>query len=144
MGHDLRTAVLAAAAEAGAKASASTGWLLIVTTLAGLIGGLGGVVTLINLPKMRKKQDADTAQVLSNTAVTLVEPLTKQMVELRGRVQHLETYGVLHRQVLGEHAAWDHLAIRRLQQAGVHIDPPPPLFPADPPPTPDTPPASEA
>jgi len=53
-----------------------------VTAVIGAVGGLGGIAALIGAVFQRKRIRAETADVLTDTALTLVEPLQKRVREL--------------------------------------------------------------
>lgn len=59
-----------------------TGWVQILLSVLGLLGGAGGVVAATTVLLQRRKFKADAAHVITNTALTLVEPLTKRVKEL--------------------------------------------------------------
>lgn len=103
-------------------------WLSLAAAVLLAVGGIGGIVTLLNLPKMRHKIDADTTQVLTSAAVSLVEPLREQVEQLSNRVALLEGDKVRHRELLTAHAEWDALALAVAREAARELPAPPPLF----------------
>lgn len=63
--------------------SAGASWVQTLITVVGLLGGAGGIAALATTLLQRRKIRADAADVITDTALTLVEPL-------RGRVNELE------------------------------------------------------
>jgi hypothetical protein len=68
-----------------------------------------------------------------------VDPLSRELDSLRlahsttqARVGQLESDARTQHMLLFEHSVWDHLALARLRDADVHMDPIPPLFPPTP------------
>lgn len=121
-----------AAADA---AVAGPPWISLAIAVLLAVGGIGGVVTLLNLPKMRKKIDAETTQVLTGAAVALVEPLREQVEQLTNRVAllerdklRMETEKAQHASLLAEHAEWDSLARAMATELGRDLPATPPLF----------------
>lgn len=53
-----------------------------VTTAIGAIGGLGGIAAGLTVLLQRKKFKAEAADVLTDTALTLVEPLQRRVKEV--------------------------------------------------------------
>lgn len=110
-----------------------------IAAAVGAVGGIGGVVALINSRSSRRKTyaeadstEADAASKLTETALTLVQPLQAQVSELRGRVGQLESDQRTQHMLLVEHSVWDHLALARMNESGVALPPIPPLFPPKP------------
>ncbi len=60
------------------------------TTIVGLLGTLSGIAALVGVLVNRKKLRADAADVITDTALTLVEPLQKRVRQLEDRVEELE------------------------------------------------------
>lgn len=60
-----------------------------VTTIIGAIGGLGGLGALVASLLGRRKLRAEAADVITDTALTLVEPLQRRVRELDGEVTEL-------------------------------------------------------
>ncbi|MEV4624723.1 hypothetical protein AB0J90_00330 [Micromonospora sp. NPDC049523] len=58
-------------------------WIQILLSVIGLLGGIGGVVAVATVTMRRRRFRADTAALLTDTALTIVRPL-------RGRVTELE------------------------------------------------------
>ncbi len=84
----------------------------------------------------RRRNRADTAAVLNETALELVVPLKEEIKELRGEVKvYRQQVGVLERrnrevmQQLGTHGAWDVLAQSLIVAHHLDIAPMPPLYP---------------
>ncbi len=118
--------MLVAAAEA---ASAGPHWLTVLTAVFIAAGGVGGFITLLNLPKLRKKMDVDAAEVLTGAAMAIVKPLKDEIDALNARVQRLESERAQHREILNAHAVWDELVAAIVQSAGLNVPPAPPLYP---------------
>jgi len=116
----------------------------------GTLGGLGGVVALINSRSARTKvyaeaeqiraaaesSEADAAGKITDAALKLMEPLQTEVSrqsrltgELHTRVGQLESDARTQHMLLVEHSVWDHLALARIKDAGVDLPPIPPLFP---------------
>ncbi|MGI5144781.1 hypothetical protein ACQEVC_45440 [Plantactinospora sp. CA-294935] len=62
--------------------AASPAWLQILLSALGMLGGTGGVVAAAMVLVQRRKLKADTADVLTDTALTLVKPLRERVAEL--------------------------------------------------------------
>ncbi len=62
----------------------------LATTVVGVLGTLSGVGALVGVLINRRKLRADAADVLTDTALTLVEPLQKRVRQLEDRVEELE------------------------------------------------------
>ena len=131
-------------------------WLAITGAVAaalGTIGGLAGVTSLLKARAEKRKLaaetektaaeadkvDADAAAQLTDVALRLVQPLSTELDTLRqshastqARVAQLESDQHTQRMLLVEHSVWDHLALARMQDAGVDLPPIPPLFPPRP------------
>ena len=60
-----------------------------VTTVIGAVGGLGGLGALVASFLTRKKVRAEAADVITDTALTLVEPLQRRVRELDVEVTEL-------------------------------------------------------
>jgi hypothetical protein len=60
-----------------------------LTTIIGAVGGLGGLGALVASFLQRKKVRAEAADVITDTALTLVEPLQRRVRELDGEVTEL-------------------------------------------------------
>lgn len=95
----------------------------------GAIGGITGLVALLNSRSLRRKADGDAANAISQAAATLVTPLHDEVTRLSGRLILLERYIERQREILTIHATWDAEAMIRLRDAGIEIGPPPSLFP---------------
>ncbi len=54
----------------------------IVTAIIGVIGGVGGIGAFLTSIFQRKKIRAEAADVLTDTAITLVEPLQRRVKEV--------------------------------------------------------------
>lgn len=54
----------------------------VATTVIGVLGGIGGSAALVGQIFQRRKIRAETADVLTDTALTLVEPLQKRVQEV--------------------------------------------------------------
>jgi hypothetical protein len=59
-----------------------------VTTIVALVGGLAGLGTLIALPAQRRKVRADTAAVIVDSAMDLLEPLQRRAEDLKRELDH--------------------------------------------------------
>lgn len=62
--------------------AAGPGWLQILLSAIGLLGGTGGVVAAAAVLVQRRKLKADAADVISDAAVGLVAPLKARIAEL--------------------------------------------------------------
>lgn len=62
-------------------------WASILVTVVGVVGGGGGLAALIGLLLQRRKFKADAADVLTDTALTLLEPLKVRVRELEAEVR---------------------------------------------------------
>ncbi|MEO3930926.1 hypothetical protein ABGB07_44855 [Micromonosporaceae bacterium B7E4] len=66
--------------------AASPAWLQILLSVIGLLGGTGGVVAAGAVLSQRRKLKAEAADVISDAAISLVEPLHKRVAELETEV----------------------------------------------------------
>lgn len=72
---------------AGDAPPASGGsWVQTLITIVGLLGGAGGIAALAATLLQRRKIRADAADVITDTALTLVEPLRGRVNELQSEV----------------------------------------------------------
>lgn len=120
-------------------------WPIIggIAAAVGSVGGLAGVVAVVNAKSIRSKtyaeadqikaaaesSEADAATKITDAALKLLQPVQTEVSELRGRVNTLETAARTQHMLLVEHSVWDHLALARMRDAGVELPPIPPLFP---------------
>jgi len=107
-----------------------------------LVQLLGSVVlaavlgAIINGFLNRRKLGAEATEIITKAASGVVERLEAELLRvtndntrLRERVNTLEIKEEADRAVLQLHAAWDHLAVERLTEAGIDMPMPPPLSP---------------
>lgn len=66
---------------------AGPGWVQILLSVLGALGGVAGVGTIATVLVQRRKLRADTADVLTDTALALVEPLRERIGELETEVR---------------------------------------------------------
>lgn len=62
--------------------TASPGWLQVLLSVLGVLGGTGGVVAAGTVLVQRRKLKADAADVISDAALSLVAPLKSRIAEL--------------------------------------------------------------
>lgn len=62
-------------------------WVQTLLAVLAVVGGGGGVAALATVLLQRKKFAADAADVLTDTALTLLEPLKLRVRELEGEVK---------------------------------------------------------
>ncbi|MEV4628839.1 hypothetical protein AB0J90_21480 [Micromonospora sp. NPDC049523] len=67
--------------------SAGPPWIQILLSVVGLLGGTGGVTAIATVALQRRKFRADAAEVLTDTALTLVDPLKTRVGELEAEIQ---------------------------------------------------------
>lgn len=67
---------------ADAPPAAGGSWVQTLITVVGLLGGAGGIAALAATLLQRRKIRADAADVITDTALTLVEPLRTRVAEL--------------------------------------------------------------
>ena len=72
-------------ASALAAAADPPQWLGILLSILPFLGGFGGVAAIATVLVQRSKFKADTAGVLTGTALTLVQPLQNRVKELEDR-----------------------------------------------------------
>ncbi len=108
----------------------------IITLLVAVISS-GVLTTAFTQFWARKRNKADTAAVLNETALDLVVPLREQIKEMRGeqefsrqRIASLERREREILEALSSHAAWDMIARATMQAAQVEIPEMPPLYPS--------------
>ncbi|WP_174526336.1 hypothetical protein [Micromonospora maritima] len=93
-------------------------WTSILVTVVGVLGGGGGLAALIGLLLQRRKFRADAADVLTDTALTLLEPLKLRVRELETEVRTTkDNLGELSDSVAGLTAT-----LRRWRAAILHPD----------------------
>ncbi|MEV4760325.1 hypothetical protein AB0J86_35205 [Micromonospora sp. NPDC049559] len=83
-------------------APAPTGppWVQILLSALGLLGGTGGITAIVTVLLQRRKFQADTADVLTDTALTLVEPLKMRVRELESEASNSRQQAVaMHREL---------------------------------------------
>lgn len=108
-----------------------------IITLVVAILGSGAATAVANNFWSRKRNKADTAAVLNETALELVAPLREEIRELRGEVtSYRQRIGSMERQqresqrTLNDHAVWDGAIQAALTAAGVDFHQEmPPLYP---------------
>ncbi len=108
-----------------------------IITLVVAILGSGAATAVANNFWQRRRNKADTAAVLNETALELVSPLREEIRELRGEVTaYRQRIGGMERQqreamqALNEHAVWDGAVMAALHESGAKFDRPmPPLHP---------------
>lgn len=62
-------------------------WIQILLSVVGLLGGTGGITAIAAVALQRRKFRADAADVLTDTALTLVDPLKTRVAELEAETQ---------------------------------------------------------
>ncbi|MFC0504209.1 hypothetical protein [Micromonospora costi] len=67
---------------ADAPPAAGGSWVQTLITVIGLLGGAGGIAALAATLLQRRKIRADAADVITDTALTLVAPLRERVAEL--------------------------------------------------------------
>ncbi|WP_329108576.1 hypothetical protein OG792_07940 [Micromonospora sp. NBC_01699] len=70
-----------------ASAPAGPPWVQILLSAVGLLGGTGGVTAIATVALQRRKFRADAADVLTDTALTLVDPLKTRVAELEAETK---------------------------------------------------------
>jgi hypothetical protein len=108
---------------------------LLLQALLTLVGSavVGSLVTgYLNRKKTGAEAEATqaTAKKTNNEAyLLLVKPLEDQLADVRTRLSELERKERQQDVLLGQHATWDRLAMRKFAEHGIVIDVPPPLYP---------------
>ena len=74
-----------------------------------------------------RRVDGEEWKLIVEELKAQVERVERENTSLRGRVQQLEDREDEQREILQEHAGWDHLATETLRNVGVNLDPPPAL-----------------
>ena len=67
---------------ADAPAGAGPPWVQILLSVLGVLGGAGGITAIATVVLQRRKFKADAADVITDTALTLVDPLRQRVKEL--------------------------------------------------------------
>lgn len=65
-------------------------WLPVLGIIATLLGGGGGITALLLVRRQGRRLNADTADVLSKTAITLVQPLEQRLISAETRAAGAE------------------------------------------------------
>lgn len=68
-------------------AAAAPQWLQVVLSVLGVLGGAGGFATIAAVVVKRGKFRAEAADVITDTALTLVQPMRIRMAELEAETQ---------------------------------------------------------
>ncbi len=68
-------------------AAAAPQWLQVVLSVLGVLGGAGGFATIAAVVVKRGKFRAEAAGVITDTALTLVQPMRIRMAELEAEAQ---------------------------------------------------------
>ncbi|WP_018800815.1 hypothetical protein [Salinispora arenicola] len=68
-------------------ANAAPQWLQVLLSVLGVLGGAGGFATIAAVVVKRRKFRAEAADVLTDTALTLVQPMRVRMAELEAEAQ---------------------------------------------------------
>ncbi len=68
-------------------AAAAPQWLQVVLSVLGVLGGAGGFATIAAVVVKRGKFRAEAADVITDTALTLVQPMRIRMAELEAEAQ---------------------------------------------------------
>lgn len=81
-----------------AAASNPTGpqWIQILLSAVGLLGGTGGLTAIAAVALQRRKFRADAAEVLTDTALTLVSPLKTRVGELEAETRRARRQAAAH------------------------------------------------
>ena len=108
----------------------------IITLLVAVISS-GVLTTALAQWWGRKRNRADTAAVLNETALDLIVPLREQIKEMRGELDFSrQRIGSLERrereilEALSQHAAWDMVVRATVTAANVEVPEMPPLYPS--------------
>lgn len=112
----------------------STAEVIIALLGGGSIAGILGAV--INGIFSRRKLGADATEVITKAASGVVERIEQDNERLRKEVETHEERdaywrGLIaeHTRVLQLHAAWDHMAVQKLREAGItDLPDPPPVY----------------
>ncbi|MER7456764.1 hypothetical protein [Micromonospora sp. NPDC126480] len=67
--------------------NAAPQWLQILLSVLGLLGGAGGLAAIAAVVVQRGKFRAEAADLLTDTALTLVQPMRTRMAELEAEAQ---------------------------------------------------------
>ncbi|MGW4465378.1 hypothetical protein [Micromonospora sp. NPDC004704] len=85
-----------------ATPSAGPPWIQILLSVVGLLGGTGGVTAIATVALQRRKFRADAAEVLTDTALTLVDPLKTRVAELEAETQRARRQAAVASREIGE------------------------------------------
>jgi hypothetical protein len=88
--------VIAAAAATGPS------WIQFLLSAVGLLGGTGGVAAVATVLSQRGKFRADTADVLTDTALTLIAPLKTRVIELEAETAEARRLALATSEQIGE------------------------------------------
>lgn len=125
-----------------------TGWGLVLAMF-GAIGGVGGIVALLQSPAMRRKLGAEAESTTISAGSVVTKAALDQMNaaieqsqrdskraldamhrvdELERQVDELEAHQRLARISAAEHQIWDKMAQEELNKRGANMPPPPSLI----------------
>lgn len=79
-------------------------WEWIVPVFSSL-GGLAGVTALLTSKAQNRKTGADTAQVVSGTALAIINPLREELTKLSAQLTTVQAYAVDLEKQLGQSQA---------------------------------------
>jgi hypothetical protein len=85
-----------------APAATGPSWIQILITVVGLLGGTGGVAAIATVLGQRRKFRADTADVLTDTALTLIAPLKTRVIELEAETAEARRLALATSEQIGE------------------------------------------
>ncbi|MBF9131904.1 hypothetical protein I0C86_23490 [Plantactinospora sp. S1510] len=77
-------------------------WVQILLSAVGLLGGTGGVVAFATVLSQRRKFRADTAEVLTDTALTLIAPLKTRVIELEAETAEARRLALVASEQIGD------------------------------------------
>lgn len=72
---------------APSPSNAAPQWLQVLLSVLGLVGGAGGLAAIAAVVVQRGKFRAEAADLLTDTALTLVQPMRTRMAELEAEAQ---------------------------------------------------------
>jgi len=102
--------------------SAPTGpiWVQTLMTTVAVLGGTGGIAAVATVLTQRRKFKADTADVLTDTALTLIDPLRARVADLEAETARARQQAIAANNEISELRAAVHemtMVIRRWRAA---------------------------
>lgn len=94
-----------------------------------IVAGIDAIRSRRKFKAETKKLGAEATELITQAASDVVANIRHDNAELRQRLSRVERHSDALRDALQVHAAWDYNAARKLEEHGIAMPPPPPLYP---------------